>query len=409
MERNNIQPELKNLLKFPINFKFQKLTTTPSYDKIKIQTEKLKGQSSYKSDFDFEIYKNLEERHSEHHLLSGVIFKNPLEAANTYTIYHQGRCAVEIDTYSIECANKNSHNFPKNEFELNKSGNNEFIFPADISQIWEIFYNVFETDKNSEWRDIIEKRIPLRIGSMEESFLQLDRKYKVTLEFLKILKYYNYPYIISTRSDLVAHDQYMEQMDKKNCSIQMSISSTNDKLNKIIEPNIPTAKRRLRALEKLVQEGFWTTVKLSPLYPIYPNGFFTDPTYNHSIESPKFDFFSFDMIDEIADYKIQSVLTSFAKPSLFELSNISKSTGIDLRSFFSEQKMNKKPSFLYDEKEILFYYEEIKKKCNLNDISFASDISNSKEFFGDDQIKHHYSQCTKKAMTPLTLISNNLN
>ncbi len=409
MERNNIQPELKNLLKFPINFKFQKLTTTPSYDKIKIQTEKLKGQSSYKSDFDFEIYKNLEERYSEHHLLSGVIFKNPLGAANTYTSYYQGRCAVEIDTYSTECANKNSHNFPKNEFELNKSGNNEFIFPADISQIWEIFYNVFETDKNSEWRDIIEKRIPLRIGSMEESFLQLDRKYKVTLEFLKILKYYNYPYIISTRSDLVAHDQYMEQMDKKNCSIQISISSTNDKLNKIIEPSIPTAKRRLRALEKLVQEGFWTTVKLSPLYPIYPNGFFTDPTYNHSIESPKFDFFSFDMIDEIADYKIQSVLTSFAKPSLFELSNISKSTGIDLKSFFSEQKINKKPSFLYDEKEILFYYEEIKKKCNLNDISFATDISNSKEFFGDDQIKHHYSQCTKKAMTPLTLISNNLN
>ena len=109
----------------------------------------------------------------------------------------------------------------------------------------------------------MEKRTPIRIGSMSDSFMHVDKKYKVTQEFLKILDYYQYPYIIFTRSDLVAKEPYIDLLNKELCSIQMSIASTNDRMNKLIEPGTPSSERRLKALGTLAQNGFWTTVRIN--------------------------------------------------------------------------------------------------------------------------------------------------
>src|SRR5690606_30276638 len=116
-------------------------------------------------------------------------------------------------------------------------------------------------------------------GSMSDSFMWLDLRYRVTYEFLKILKHYQYPHIIFTRSDLVAHDEYMAVMDPKLVSIQVSISGDNEALTRKLEPAAPTIKRRLMALEKLNKAGFWTTVRLNPLFPTYPDGYFSDKKY----------------------------------------------------------------------------------------------------------------------------------
>jgi DNA repair photolyase len=124
----------------------------------------------------------------------------------------------------------------------------------------------------------------------------MDKKYKVTQELLKILDFYNYPYIIFTRSDLVAHDDYLNLLNPDLCSVQMSIASTNDDLNKVIEPGTPSAKRRLKALQKLVRNGFWTTVRINPLFPIYPDGYFTDPNFDKENMPEPFNFSSFEMI-----------------------------------------------------------------------------------------------------------------
>ena len=128
--------------------------------------------------------------------------------------------------------------------------NNPYPAPVDINTIRKAFYTVFETDKKSKWREIMERKIPIRIGSMSDSFMFMDKKYGVTKELLRILKHYKYPHVIFTRSDLISHDDYLDLIDKDLAAIQFSISSTNDELNRLIEPGAPSSKRRLRALEK---------------------------------------------------------------------------------------------------------------------------------------------------------------
>lgn len=359
---------------------------TPTYNKILENYKKLKEVSSYKTDFDFIVYRDLELRYADNPPRGGITFKSPFKLVNAHTTCQQCLYAFEVDTYGRGCVHDCVYCYAKDQLEKHGFWNRPIPFPADITQIWKVFYTVFETTKNSKWRKVLEKRVPIRIGSMSDSFMLMDRKYKVTLEFLKILKHYNYPYILFTRSDLVAHDQYMEAMDPKLCSVQMSMCSTNDKLTKQIEPGAPSPKRRLRALKKLVEAGFWTTVRINPLFPIYPNGFFTDPNYDHSKESPEFDFFSFDMIDEIADAGVQSILAGFVRLSGSNLNNIMDVTGTDLRPFFGEKKFKRSSSYHYSDEEIRYYYELIKERANNRNVQFTTCyIGNGEKHFWKDQ------------------------
>jgi len=214
----------------------------------------------------------------------------------------------------------------------------------------------------------------------------MDKKYKVTHELLKILRYYRYPYIIVTRSDLVSHDEYLNVLDPDLASVQLSIPSLNDDLNKKIEPGAPSAKRRLKAIEKLTHNGFWTTTRINPLFPIFPDGYYTDPNFPKEKRNLRFDYFSWDLIQAIGEHGGQSVLAGVVRLSSFGINNIEKETGIDLRPFFNEECRKSKRDFHYSEKEIRAYYERVHAKCKAHGVQFTTCyIGNGESMFWSDQ------------------------
>lgn len=359
---------------------------TPIFEGIRKRARELQANSSYQSNFNWEIYRELELRYIDKKPFGGIIFKTPFKLVNAHSTCQQCLYSFEVDTYGRGCVHDCVYCYAKHQLESHGSWNRPMPFPIDITELWKTFYTVFETDKKSKWRNILSKKVPIRIGSMSDSFMWMDRKYKVTLEFLKILKHYNYPYVIFTRSDLVAHDDYINEMDTRLCSIQMSISSTNDNLNKLIEPGAPSAERRLKALKKLSEAGFWTTVRINPLFPIYPDGFFTNPSFDHSVEVPKFDYFKFEMIDEIVSCGVRSILAGFVRLSGQGLKSISEVTNIDLKPFFGTKKFERSSNYHYSDKEIRFYYEQIKERANLLGVEFTTCyIGNGESHFWKDQ------------------------
>ena len=298
-----------------------------------------------------------------------------------------------MDTYGRGCVHDCVYCYAKAELTVHAYWNRPFPMPVDITEIWKTFYNAFETDKKSKWCEIMKMRVPLRIGSMSDSFMFMDKKYKVTQELLKILDYYNYPYIIFTRSDLVAHDEYLDLLRPDLCSVQMSIASTNDVMNRMIEPGTPSSKRRLKALQKLSRNGFWTTVRMNPFFPMYPDGYFTDPDFDRKNMPKPFNFSSFEMVDEIASYGIPSILTGMVRLSSFSLNQIEKACGRNLRVFYKDNTkktaiFTKKKSrdFHYSDSEIRAYYERIQAKCLQNGIQFTTCyIGNGERHFWKDQ------------------------
>ncbi len=92
-------------------------------------------------------------------------------------------------------------------------------------------------------------------GKEADSFMHMDKKYRVTFNKLSTIK------IIYTRSDLVAHDDYIAALNKKvSINIVFSDDDLNDEYATIKADGnwggCPSYKRRLKAFEKLKSLGF---------------------------------------------------------------------------------------------------------------------------------------------------------
>jgi DNA repair photolyase len=328
-------------------------------------------KSSYRDEFDYSIYDRLYDRFADRQPRGGVVYKSGLkliEAEDCKHCYYR----FEIDTYGRGCAFNCAYCYAKSYLSIRKYWNEPIPFPIDIVQIRKVFATVFESDKRHKLRHVIEKRVPIRIGSMSDSFMWIDKKYGLTKELLKILKFYSYPYIIFTRSDLVGDDEYIKEMDKNLASIQMSISSLNSELTRQIEPGAPAPKKRLAALQKLAENGFWTTVRINPLFPIYPDGYYSDPNYDRSKSVDPFPYFSWDMIEAIAQHKIPSVLAGIARLYQPNVRFMNKALGYDIRKHFSEKVKEERASIHFSQAETAFYYTKIRDLCHKHGVRFST-------------------------------------
>ena len=384
----------ENVVQFPFKLMLPEVTIvepetqpTPVYDGLVREAAKLDKLSKYRSTFDYTIYRDLELRYSDNPIRGGVVKSNPFKLVNSHSTCQQCLYAFEVDTYGRGCTHNCSYCYAKAELTVHGYWNNPIPVPIDINEVRKMFYTAFETDKRSKWRSVLDKKIPVRIGCMSDSFMWMDTKYKVTQEFLKILNYYEYPYTIITRSDLVARDDYMNLLRRDLCSVQFSLASTNDDLNKKIEPGAPSAKRRLLALEKLNENKFWTAVRINPMFPIYPDGYFTNPNFKWSGEVPKLEYSSFEMVDEIADAGVPAIICGFGRFSSFSMNQMEKATGINLREFFDKSVTNKsKRDWHFSEAEIRHYYEEVKRRTIKRAMEFTvCYIGNGEDQFWNTQ------------------------
>ncbi|MDB5037367.1 MAG: putative repair photolyase, partial [Bacteriovoracaceae bacterium] len=222
-------------------------------------------KSKYPDTFNYGIFDDLHKRFDDGKVRGGVVFKSFLKLANSHASCRLCHYSFELDIYGRGCIHNCVYCYAKEQLTRHGYWNEPMPFPLDLGEFRKIFATVFESDKKSEWRDILEKRIPVRIGSMSDSFMWMDKKYKVAKEVLKILNFYRYPHIIFTRSDLIGEDDYIKTLDPNLATVQMSISSINDELNKAVEPGAPSAARRLKALRNLSKAGIWTAVRVNPL------------------------------------------------------------------------------------------------------------------------------------------------
>jgi DNA repair photolyase len=391
-DQENIQLR-ENVIEFPtshLNFIEPKLkkeiAPTPLVDAMEEKYKTIDLLSTYKSQFDWDPLRSLERRATKNPIRGGIVFKSPFKLVNSHSTCQQCLYAFEVDTYGRGCVHNCVYCYAKAELTVHGYWNNPYPVPVDLNEIRKTFYTVFETDKKNKWREIMEQRIPIRIGSMSDSFMWMDDKIKVTKEFLRILDFYNYPYVVFTRSDLIAREDYLPLIRKDLAAIQFSMSSTNDELNRKIEPGAPSAKRRLVALEKISKAGYWTTVRINPLFPIHPDGFYTDPNFKWDGPVPKFDFSSFEMVDQIADAGVPSILTGFGRFSSYSLNQIEKATGFNLRQLYKEDIKKSTRDYHFSDREIRYYYEQIKKRCNERSVQFTTCyIGNGEGHFWKDQ------------------------
>lgn len=105
-------------------------------------------------------------------------------------------------------------------------------------------------------------------GSMNDPYMPVEKSQELTRNALKIIKKYRYPVHVLTKSNLVLRDvDLLKEIGKVYGAVSFTITTTNNKLSKILEPGANTSTERFNAISELNKAGIYTGVLLMPVLP----------------------------------------------------------------------------------------------------------------------------------------------
>ncbi len=113
--------------------------------------------------------------------------------------------------------------------------------------------------------------IPLRLSTLVDPFIPEESTHKITLTLLKLIYEFQYPLIVNTKGDLLVKEPWKhileKLLDQGLVLLQISISSLNNKVAKVLEPKVPSPKERLRIAKELASTDMPVILRLSPFIP----------------------------------------------------------------------------------------------------------------------------------------------
>ena len=106
-------------------------------------------------------------------------------------------------------------------------------------------------------------------GSMSDPYLHIEKDLKLTRKCLEVIEKYGFGVTILTKSDLILRDLdlLVKINQKARCVVQMTLTTYDENLCKLIEPNVATTKRRFEVLKILQKHGIPCVVWLCPILP----------------------------------------------------------------------------------------------------------------------------------------------
>ncbi|MCL1823049.1 MAG: radical SAM protein [Oscillospiraceae bacterium] len=118
---------------------------------------------------------------------------------------------------------------------------------------------------------LLRKRSPCMIGTgaMCDPYIHLEEEFQLTRQCLEIIEKHQFGAAVQTKSARILRDlDILKAINAKTkCVVQMTLTTFNEELCRIIEPNVSTTAERVKVLEVLRDEGIPTVVWLSPILP----------------------------------------------------------------------------------------------------------------------------------------------
>ena len=113
------------------------------------------------------------------------------------------------------------------------------------------------------------KKCMIGTGSMSDPYMHCEEELGLTRRCLEIIQKYGFGVAIQTKSDRILRD--LDLLDEINwsakCVVQMTLTTYDDELCRILEPHVCNTKRRIEVLERMQERGIPTVVWLTPILP----------------------------------------------------------------------------------------------------------------------------------------------
>lgn len=112
------------------------------------------------------------------------------------------------------------------------------------------------------------KKGTIGTGSMGDPYIPLEKKMKLTREALKVIASNHFPVHIITKGDLVVRDKdILQDINRIYSAVSFTVTTSDDKLAKKIEPGAPTPSKRFKAMKDLADAGIYTGLTMMPILP----------------------------------------------------------------------------------------------------------------------------------------------
>ena len=140
----------------------------------------------------------------------------------------------------------------------------QFTHPFEDIEVKQNAPNLLEKALKSK-----RKKCMIGTGTMSDPYMHCEENLKLTRKCLEIILENDFGVAIQTKSDRILRD--IDLLAKINrsakCVVQMTLTTYDDDLCHILEPNVCITKRRIEVLEEMRKNGIPTIVWLTPILP----------------------------------------------------------------------------------------------------------------------------------------------
>lgn len=164
---------------------------------------------------------------------------------------------TRLDTYGCGCQHDCKYCYAKSLLDFRGLWNAEKPIIGNMKKI----HNVIQK---------LPKNSIVRLGGMTDCFQPIELKYRTTYQTIKLLNKYKIEYLIVTKSDIIARNEYLKILDKDLAHIQITTTCLDDELYKKLDyekASLPS--KRINAILKLQENGYDVAIRLSPLIEEY--------------------------------------------------------------------------------------------------------------------------------------------
>lgn len=113
------------------------------------------------------------------------------------------------------------------------------------------------------------KACMISTGAMSDPYIHLEEELGITRKCLEMIDRYGFGLAVQTKSARILRDlDILKSINEKTkCVVEMTLTTYDENLCRILEPHVSTTARRFNVLEIMRDNGIPTVVWLSPILP----------------------------------------------------------------------------------------------------------------------------------------------
>src|ERR687896_2361467 len=106
------------------------------------------------------------------------------------------------------------------------------------------------------------------ISSATDAYQPAELRFELTRRCVQILQKYNVPYYVFTKSAIIERDFELHRQYRHNSFLVWSITTSDEKIRRVIEPGTTPASRIFKVIKKFAEAGLCCGVNIDPIIPL---------------------------------------------------------------------------------------------------------------------------------------------